>query len=98
MATVENRLPPPPRRGHRSSGGQQCFRDGKAERLGGLEVDDGAQRACVFKGLPTQTVRGAKLGAISPRRSGGGRVVAGKGYLGGLAVGALIRGSPRMRY
>jgi hypothetical protein len=65
MATVENRLPPPPRRGHRSSGGQQCFRDGKAERLGGLEVDDGAQRACVFKGLPTQTILTA---IIKPKR------------------------------
>jgi hypothetical protein len=33
--------------------------------IGGLQVDDGVQRTCVFKGLPTQTIPTA---IIEPKR------------------------------
>jgi hypothetical protein len=37
---------------------------------GGLQVDDGAQRACVFKGLPTQTILTVIIEPIAePRRA-----------------------------
>jgi hypothetical protein len=86
----------------RNSGGRGIRRMGRAQRnpsrtfrqatpMMGFAI---VRRLSDIKDLIVQTVRGAKLVAISHWRSGVGW--AGMGYRGGRALGAVIRGSPSM--